>query len=140
MTQLTSFMINDILSETRHCHSDDVTDYVITGTRRPASQMTPAPDVTASATGDVVSLALQSSSRTCLRQGGEFPWFVTCHTERRAVWKGILVAVFFSVRLRVGCTIVWSGIHECNECIPGVVYTSVTSVYHERLWYNPLIS
>ena len=49
MTRLTSFMIEDILSQTRHCRDDDVTDDVI------ASQLIRATDNTASATGDDVN-------------------------------------------------------------------------------------
>jgi len=49
MTRLTSFMIEDILGQTRYCRDDDVTDDVI------AYQLIRATDKTASATGDDVN-------------------------------------------------------------------------------------
>jgi len=54
MTRLTSFMISDILSETRRCHDDDdvtndVINDVFSGSRRAASQTC---DDTDSAAGD----------------------------------------------------------------------------------------
>jgi len=55
MTRLTSFMISDILSETRRCHDDDVTDDVITGSRTAASQlMRTAAEDTTSAAGNML--------------------------------------------------------------------------------------
>jgi len=51
-TRLTSFMISDILSEARHCRDDDVTDDVITGARRPVSQLMQTTDERAAAAGD----------------------------------------------------------------------------------------
>ena len=51
-TKLTSFTISDILRETRHCHDDDVTDDVISGSRRPVSLLMQTADERAAATGD----------------------------------------------------------------------------------------
>ena len=59
---MTSFMISDILSSTRHCHDDDdddvIDDVISDARRRPTSQLTRASDNVASAAGDGVTSSL----------------------------------------------------------------------------------